>query len=232
MTDDERARLRAAYMPPVPLRAVLASPNLDVLDCLLANGLPQRLGLALLNPDGPLSEADERVLDLLRARPDVPLLLLHDASVEGCLLPALLPERWDLAPSQRVLDLGLRPRQAMRAHRFTEYTIRGRWMKTLILPRTYDPAPSPQMLERLEQEAQRQQRVRLSEDELAWLREGCNSSVLFMPPAWMVTLVTRAVERYAPARGVDSLANAQARAIGYMTWPMLRAGTDGQNVIG
>jgi hypothetical protein len=213
-TDQEIAALRQAQLPPSRVRAVLASPVADVLDCLRANGLPERLELALLSTDGPHSAADESVIALLRQKPRLPLLLIHDASVAGCLLPALVPGRWGLAPNHRVIDLGLRPRH----------------VKQQRLPWKREQTPK-ELLDLLERRAQMPGGLTLEKDELEWLRQGFVTSALFIPPARLVNVVTRAVERLAsapsaaerraPARVVDPEAQAQvqARAIGFMTWP-------------
>ncbi len=203
VTAQEATALRRFQLPPSQVRAVLASPVADVLDCLRANGLPQRLGLALINPDQPAG-ADEAIIALLRSRPRLPLLLVHDASVSGCLLPALLPARWGLAPNHRIVDLGLRPRH----------------VQQLRLPWKREATPR-ELLDLLERRAQMPNGLALTPEEREWLRRGYVTSALFIPPARLVTIVTQAVERLAPARIVDpeAQAQAQARAVGFMTWP-------------
>lgn len=212
VTDQEIAALRQVQLPPSRVRAVLASPVADALDCLRANGAPERLGLALLSTDGPHSAADEAVIALLRQNPRLPLLLIHDASVAGCLLPALLPGKWGLAPNHRVIDLGLRPRH----------------VKQQRLPWKREQPPK-ELLDLLERRAQTPGGLTLEKDELEWLRQGFVTSALFIPPARLVNVVTRAMERLtpalvaavqrAPARAIDPEAQAQARAVGFMTWP-------------
>jgi len=201
VTTQEAMVLRRFQLPSSQVRAVLASPVADVLDCLRANGLPQRLGLALINPDQPAS-ADEAIIALLRSRPRLPLLLVHDASVTGCLLPALLPARWGLAPNHRIIDLGLRPRHVQQA----------------CLPWKRE-APPRKLLRLLERRTQMPNGLTLTPEEREWLRRGYVTSALFIPPACLVAVVTQAVERLAPARVVDPEAQAQARAVGFMTWP-------------
>ncbi|MCS6839339.1 MAG: ABC transporter permease [Roseiflexus sp.] len=214
VTDQEIAALRRAQLHPSQVRAVLASPVADVLDCLRANGLPDCLGLALLSTDGPFSAADERILALLRQNPRLPLLLIHDASVAGCLLPVLLPGKWGLSPNHRVIDLGLRPRH----------------VKPQRLPWTLEQAPQV-LINLLERRVRMPGGLTLENEELEWLRQGFVTSALFIPPARLVNVVTKAVERLtsapvaagrgALARTVDPEAQAQAeaRAIGFMTWP-------------
>jgi hypothetical protein len=81
-----------------PRMAVLC-PDRSVLFCLEANGVPERLKVALA----------ARV-DLLPV--GVPVLILHDASPAGC----LLAQRTRTAlPGRQVMDGGLRPRAVMKA---------------------------------------------------------------------------------------------------------------------
>ncbi|MGB9751492.1 MAG: ABC transporter permease [Roseiflexus castenholzii] len=213
-TGQEIAALRRVPLHPSRVRAVLASPVIAVLDCLRINGLSERLGLALLPTDGPYVEADERTLALLRQNPRLPLLLIHDASVAGCLLPALLPGKWGLAPNHRIVDLGLRPRH----------------VKQRRLPWKREQTPQ-ELIDLLERRAQTPGGPGLDKDELEWLRQGFVTSALFIPPARLVNVVTKAMERLAAtpiaapprtsAQSVDPEAQAQAaaRAVGFMTWP-------------
>lgn len=203
VTADEIAALRLFQLPPQQVRAVLASPVPDILDCLRANDLPKKLGLALINPDR-LTRDDEAIIALLRSRPRLPLLLIHDAGVTECLLPVLLPERWGLASNHRVIDLGLRPRHAQQ--------LQLPWERK---------APPKELLALLERHAQMPGGLALTPEEREWLRQGYIVPALFIPPARLVTTVTQAVERLAPKPVVDPevKAKAQARAVGFMTWP-------------
>lgn len=196
------ARLRDAQLQPERIRAVLASPDQDVLDCLWLNGLPERLGLATLHADGAYSPAEQAVIAALRARPAPPLLLLHDASAAGCLLPRTLPAALGLGAHHRVRDLGLRPRDVQR-HRFL--TVGG-------------DAPA-ELLAMVERHAQAG--GGLSPDERAWLRPGRVSPIAAVPPAQLIAVITRAVDRSAPAPGQPRPADpeAQARAFGFLSWP-------------
>lgn len=199
LTAQEIAALRQLQLPLSEVRAVLACPVDDILDCLRANGLPKSLGLALINPERP-TDADEAIIALLRSHPQIPLLLVHDASVDGCLLPALLPARWGLASHHRIVDLGLSPRQAQK--------LRLPWMRKEV---------PKELINLLERRAQKQNGLPLTPEEIEWLRNGFVTSVLFIAPARLVDVVARAVERLTPKRIVDP--EAQAQAVGFMTWP-------------
>ncbi|MGB9632112.1 MAG: ABC transporter permease [Chloroflexaceae bacterium] len=205
ITSQEMELLGQVQIPSTQVRAVVVSPVDDVLSCLHANGLPQRLGLVLINPDRPLTDEMQTLIAFVRQHPQVPMLLLHDASISGCLLPYLLRDRWELTPRHQVIDLGLRPRHVQR----------------LRLPWTFVGRTPKALIDLLEYEVQRQDVLALEQDELKWLREGPVASVLFIPPARLIKVVTRAVERIeqrAP-QVVDAETQARARAIGFMTWP-------------
>lgn len=205
ITSQEMELLSQVQIPSTQVRAVVVSPVDDVLSCLHANGLPQRLGLVLINPDRPLTDEMQTLIAFVRQHPQVPMLLLHDASISGCLLPYLLRDRWELTPRHQVIDLGLRPRHVQR----------------LRLPWTFVGRTPKALIDLLEYEVQRQDVLALEQDELKWLREGPVASVLFIPPARLIRVVTRAVERIeqrAP-QVVDAETQARARAIGFMTWP-------------
>lgn len=85
--------------------AIVASVDSDVLGCLAANGVPERLdvGLVALGPDGSAPS-------LLSA--EAPVLLLHDASIPGHHLAAWW--RDSLGPG-RFRDVALTAAQARRA---------------------------------------------------------------------------------------------------------------------
>lgn len=205
-SQEELARLRQYQPPPSRLRAALVSPDMDVLDCLRANGVPERLDLALL-PFGELySEAEKGVLALLREQPRLPILLLHDASLQGALLRDLLLKRWKLAPNHRIVELGLRSAQVRRWH----------W------PWRQEPV-APLSLKLLESRARTPGALALEQEEIKWLSQGYVTPVRFVPPAKLVQVTTKAVERLAPARPprVDPERQAQleAQAIGFMSWP-------------
>ncbi|MCS6881006.1 MAG: hypothetical protein RMK84_02040 [Oscillochloridaceae bacterium] len=209
VTREELARLRQYQPPPSRLRAALVSPDLEVLDCLRANGLPERLDLALLPFEEPRGEAEEGVLALLRERPRLPILLLHDASLQGALLRDLLPEKWKLAPNHRIVDLGLRPAQVRRWH--WPWRKERRELVRQLLPRLLESGARTSGAPALEQE------------EIEWLSKGYVTPARFIPPAKLVHVVTRAVERLAPVRpsqvDPEHQAQIEAQAIGFMSWP-------------
>ena len=200
-----------AAMPPAPaldhLRAVLVCPEGEVRDCLRANGLPARLGLGLLPAGPPFSATDQALLDHLRARPRLPLLLLHDASPAGLLLAEEVRQHLNLPARRRIVDLGLQPRQAIARKLMALWT-----------------RPPKALLARLQQRvgatgAGSEADGGLNPDEFAWLEQGYYSPLLALTPAQLIRLVERAVERAAAARPGATEDQDQARAVGFMTWP-------------
>ncbi|WP_298816508.1 hypothetical protein [Chloroflexus sp.] len=190
------------YVPPKQARALVVSPIDDILICLLANGLPQRFDLGIVRLNRPLP-FQERLIDWVRRNPQVPILLIHDASLAGCLLPHLLPAQWGLTSDHRIIDLGLRPRDA----------------RDRQLPWTYAKAP-PALARIFDKLAGQAGKVDLDQDEIKWLRAGSVTSALYLPPVQLLRLVTQAVAQHAPqVVDPEAEAQAQARAVGFMTWP-------------
>ncbi len=215
VAEKEIVALRQFHMPLSRVRAVVASFSEDVLDCLRANGLVEQLGLALLNPR-QLTDFDRDVINLLRNRPRLPIFLIHDASLFGSLMATILRKEWELTPQHRIIDLGLHPRHVQR--------LRLPWRKL---------QPSRAWLQLFEWQASVPNGLKLTKAEQKWLRKGYETSVLFIPPARLIKVVTKAVERVAlkratvaveqtvPKQMVDPETQAQtkARSVGFMTWP-------------
>ncbi len=215
VAEKEIVALRQFHMPLSRVRAVVASFSEDVLDCLRANGLVEQLGLALLNPR-QLTDFDRDVINLLRNRPRLPIFLIHDASLFGSLMATILRKEWELTPQHLIIDLGLHPRHVQR--------LRLPWRKL---------QPSRAWLQLFEWQASVPNGLKLTKAEQKWLRKGYETSVLFIPPARLIKVVTKAVERAAlkratvaveqtvPKQMVDPETQAQtkARSVGFMTWP-------------
>jgi len=205
-------------LPPDPApanqRAVLACPMPDILTCLRANRVPEQLGIGLLPGDAQRTPPEEATLAALRANPRRPLLILHDASPEGCTLARSLPLALGLRPEQPVIDIGLHPRQAMQPNLMH--------LKT---------NPSPEMLRLL------QKRVKpsvsatnaqtLSQPEFDWLKQGFYSPLPAVAPTRLIRAVAQAVDRAVPRQAVatqrssdpEQQAQHAAQAVGFLTWP-------------
>lgn len=220
----DAARLRQmthSQADPAHLRAVLACPLRDVLDCLRANEIPSRLQLGLLPTQGPFTPAEEAILAVLRQQTDMPLLLLHDADPEGCLLRKTVIPSLRLLSYHHIVDLGLRPAQVIRRGMLklhkepSDSTIQA--LKHYTAP-PGTPADSPEAL----------RSYLLLQEERDWLSRGHYSPLLAISPARLIKVVTQAVQRpgAAPlpleddeALDPEAQAEAQARAVGFMTWP-------------
>ena len=215
VAEEEIVALRQFHMPLSRVRAVVASFSEDVLDCLRVNGLVEQLGLALLNPRR-LTDFDRDVINLLRSRPRLPIFLIHDASLFGSLMATILRKEWELTPQHRIIDLGLHPRHVQK--------LRLPWREV---------RRSRELVQLFEWQASVPNGLKLTKAEQAWLRKGYETSVLFIPPARLIKVVTKAVERAAlkratvaveqtvPKQMVDPETQAQtkARSVGFMTWP-------------
>lgn len=141
--------------------AALVCPDRTVLDCLTANGVPHRAKLAL-------------AINAAGVPPDVPVILLHDASVAGLLFAAA--NRAAL-PGRTVIDAGLRPATAQRR--------RG----LLRLRRTRYTADQLYGLDVTREEAQ-------------WLMAGWWAPIGAVPPAKLLSTVDRVLARADRSRAV------------------------------
>jgi hypothetical protein len=195
------------------LDAVVVSPERDVLLCLLANGVAKQLDVGLLPVAPPFDAWQQAVLERLRKDPDLPVLLLHDASAAGAFLARDLLLLLRLDPRHRIYDLGLNPR------------------RSVLKKRLVVGAPLPDALgARLDTELAevsgrvrpiRRGRARLTPDEISWLAEGYSSPLLAISPASLSKRIRFALDKieskHHPHR--DARAEAAARAVGFLTWP-------------
>jgi hypothetical protein len=151
-------------VPPPSVRApeaALVCDDRTVLDCLAANGVPHRNKLAL-------------AMNAAGVPPEVPVVLLHDASVTGMRFAAATRAA---LPGRVVVDAGLRPATVLRQRGLLR--LRGaRWQ--------------PEELRWLD----------LTGEEIRWLTAGWWSPVGAVPPAKLVSAVDRALTRTDRARAV------------------------------
>ncbi|MFE3737655.1 hypothetical protein [Streptomyces sp. NPDC059134] len=122
----------------------------------------------------------------------VPVIVLHDADVTGCRLAAATRAA---LPGRRVVDAGLPPRAVMNAP--GAVPVRG--------PRPPAEALAPLRAGRT-----------LTDAELEWLAKGWSSPLGAVPPAKLLSAVTRVVERVTGAKDAEA---AKAEAVGFLTWP-------------
>jgi len=136
----------------------LVCPDRAVLACLQANGVPDTYDMTLTT-------------SLADVPPSVPVLLLHDASPDGCRFAA---QARATLPSRTVTVVGLRPRMVLRQ----QYVyMRLRW-----------PA-RPRDLAGLG----------LNQQEVDWLRQRWWSPIAAVPPQRLLAAVAKAVERVGEA---------------------------------
>lgn len=205
-------------LPPDPApadqRAVLACPVPDILTCLRANRVPERLGIGLLPGDAQRTPHEEATLAALRANPRRPLLILHNASPEGCTLARSLPLALGLRSEQLVIDIGLHPRQAMQPNLMHLKTTPSPELLRLLQKRV-TPSPDPTHA------------GMLSQPEFDWLKQGFYTPLPAVSPARLIRAVEQAVARAVPRSaaatrpGSDPEQQAQhaAQTVGFLTWP-------------
>ncbi|MFF9864726.1 hypothetical protein ACF1G0_04790 [Streptomyces sp. NPDC013953] len=186
-------------------RAVILCTDPAVSVFLEANGIPARLGAVLVDVPGrtgaarygpllPTAQVTKEALrGLDRFRAGLPVVVLHDAGVQGALLAPLLRAA---RPDRDVVDAGL-PASAVS---------RSRGAVRLLMS-----AP-PAGTEELRTVAG------LSEADAAWLAEGFWSPLAAVPPPLLESVTVRAVEHAltapAPVPGTGD-----ARGHGFLTWP-------------
>jgi hypothetical protein len=121
----------------------------------------------------------------------VPVIVLHDASVPGVIFASRA--RAELGP-RVVVVAGLVPRVAL---------------ANASSLRLRDNSPDAEALAQLPRES-------LSQAEIDWLATGWWSPIAALPPAKLLAMVERSVERIENAADPD---RRHARAIGFLTWP-------------
>lgn len=150
-----------------PPTAVLVCPDPSIAAFLIADGLPDRHGIALVQ--GP-----EHVTPLLPALPPSrPVLVLHDAGAQGELLVRRLRES---LPDRPVVDAGVSPRTVRALPNAVAYR---------------DPAgkPSAEEVQHLTALGE------FTPEELKWLARGWRFPLVGLPPARLLGVVDRLAEQ-------------------------------------
>ncbi|MBF6352842.1 hypothetical protein IU448_28095 [Nocardia flavorosea] len=171
--DEQQVSIPVVEQPRFAL--VCADPSVRA--CLAANRIPQAFDMAL---------ADR----IENAPAGVPVLLLHDASLQGF----ATAKAARLTLGQRVRILGLAPRAVMD----NESAIR-----------LHERPPAADRISFLHT-------VGLTQREIDWLAAGWWSPIAAIPPARLLAVVTRAAERYEDETDAERRA---ARRTGFLTWP-------------
>jgi hypothetical protein len=175
--------------PTVRPRAALACPERLPLACLRANGLPERHGLGLLPTAPPWSPSERALLEELRARPDLPLLFLHEGDAAGGPPTPAVLAALGLDEERRVWRLGARPGRS-----------------TATRPRRRPPATAAE----LDRPAERAWRDSGAYSPLLALRP--------LPLITLVAGAVERATRPRPA-DPEAVAQRRARSVGFMTWP-------------
>jgi hypothetical protein len=211
-------RLDESTPPPIAARAVVACPERDVLTCLRANRAPERLNVQLIPTGEPFTPTQQAVVARLRNEPELPLLLLHDASPEGVLLPQAVIASLGLRAHHRVIDVGLHPAEAIEqklmqlGKKPARETLEK--LKKRLAPAGQNPAPATQHYNRT-----------LNQKEWKWLQRGCYTPLLYLPPPRLIKMLLEALKSLSalPPQGAQlseqEQARRKARAVGFMSWP-------------
>jgi hypothetical protein len=123
--------------------------------------------------------------------PDLPVIVLHDASLQGSLFADYA--RGTLGP--RAFLAGLAPRTVLASRSPL---------------RLREDAPPPEDLARLGRDS-------LTQEEIDWLAEGWWSPIAAIPPARLLSAVDRAVQQIEEMSDPD---RRRAQAVGFLTWPV------------
>jgi hypothetical protein len=210
-------------IPPDPaqVQAVLACPQRDVLDSLRVNQVPARLNIQLVPTTAPFTATQKTMLERLRHEPGLPLLLLHDASADGCVLQQTVIKSLGLHPDHHIVDIGLYPSQAI-----------AQGMMQIGAP------PSESAMELLKKRRASTKKLPageklpyspLSDNEFEWLKKGYYTPILSVPPGKVISAVSQAVQRlsqrsvpvsaFDESDATEQQAQQKAQAVGFMTWP-------------
>ena len=99
---------------------LVITENKDTATMLVANKLQLEKKCAILYANDLSSDRASQLLKMVKHNPLLKVIVIHDASVEGCgLLTKLRQESWFPEDSVEWVDLGLRPNQARKLRLFT-----------------------------------------------------------------------------------------------------------------
>ncbi len=150
-------------------RALITESD-DIAAMLIANRFHFENNCAILSANGYPQVISRTVLEMLRRNPQLKVFVIHDASIDGCLLPRKLRgERWFPDPSVQIIDLGLRPRHAIRLKLLVDNGLTGQ------LPQELNETLAP--------------------DEVAWLRTGNRSALAALRPAKLMRAIYQGFAR-------------------------------------
>ena len=219
--------------PASRMRGALVCDQRDILNFLQANRVPARLGLALLPLKEPFSTTQQAALDRLRSQPALPVLVLHDASPDGWLLPYIVIKALQLPADQHVIDVGIQPADVIAQKMLTLRKKPSNAQMKQLQIHAAAAAASPHSDETTQHS--------LTTEEFEWLAKGWYTPLVALNPGKLIRMVARTARQHCPAPTrrpsvasrparadmprvtpvVDAEQQAQtdARLVGFMSWP-------------
>jgi hypothetical protein len=176
--------------PPETLKGFLVCADKDVLQCLAANRIDEKLGLGLIQLAQPTAKGELKKIEYAKTRSNLPVFVLHEASVEGCNLKSeFLQTFWKTAEQKRVIDIGLRPAKTMTSN---------------LIHQQQSPFDSFSP-------------ANLTAEEINFLKAGYYTPLLALTPERLIKYVTNAVAK--PLQAAEKYSyEVKAKAVGFMTW--------------
>lgn len=188
LTDEGRVKFPVRPDGGAP-KLVLLCPDRAVLACLALNGVHTAHSLALVDSPDQLGSISTGGTPAAGA--GVVGIVLHDASPEGLAFASASRT----ALGGRAVVAGMLPRTVMDKERAVI-------LRKPLLPRDLD--------------ALRESSSALTAQEADWLSRGWWSPLAAVPPAKLLAVVARAVER---AEGIADPDRGRAQRVGFLTWP-------------
>jgi hypothetical protein len=185
-----RPELRQQGAPDLHLYSfdrLLVVDNAEIADMLLANNFHTETNTPVVSIDGYPQDVFSNVMAMVRRNPNLKVFALHDASVEGCLLPLRLREdpAWFPQPNITVIDLGLRPRQIVS-------------LPNLPVQKGYRREQLPPDLNRA-----------LAASERRWLQGGYYAELAAFKPSQLVKIIYRQLQRAPDIENQHKIASAR-----------------------
>lgn len=164
---NEEAIKLSLMSPPIhpsATKMAILTPSAAVRAFIVANELPQRFGMIALPPQ--INANHEPWLRAVRER-RLPVYVLHEASLNGCLLVRDVYQLWQLPVDHPVIDLGINPRDVLVT-------------KNQLVMRV---KPDPELLQKVTAF------TRLQSGEIDWLKQGNVAPLYGIPPARLLAML-------------------------------------------
>ena len=169
------------------LKGILICETVDSAVCLQANHVAENLKLAIF---GEWSANEKnRVINLVNTYDDLPVYILHDASVEGLQFSQQIKR--ELINQAKVKDIGLRPQMIMKS-------------KFMQFRHTGTKAESVDDIDNL------------TTEERDWLKKGFHTPLFVMSPKQLIAYVSAKTKNNFVEP--ETVSKQKAEAVGFMTW--------------